>query len=124
MLVRAGFKPALSQILRDGPMTPRISREPRLPEEGGFETRPYKRHDVRALHMRRPHNELGGLQYPAASAPRVRLSAAPTSPSGVTIIELAELHGRLGTRCCPRAASARRTLGSNPGSTTTSSGSH
>jgi hypothetical protein len=48
MLVGAGFKPALSQILRAGPMIPRISGEPRLPEEGGFETRPYKRHDLRA----------------------------------------------------------------------------
>src|SRR5215216_5342611 len=48
MLIGAGFKPALSQMLRAAPVIARISGEPRLREEGGFKTRPYKRHDIRA----------------------------------------------------------------------------
>jgi hypothetical protein len=63
-------------------------------------------------------------QYPAASAPRVRLSAAPTNPVGVTKIELADVRGKPSTTVWPRALSASIRSRGNPCSTATSSGSH
>ena len=48
-------------------------------------------------------------QYPAASAPRVRASAAPTKPCGVTRIELADPNGRVSCTLWPRARSAAST---------------
>jgi hypothetical protein len=63
-------------------------------------------------------------QYPAASAPRVRLSAAPTNPVGVTRIELADVRGKPSTTVWPRALSASIRSRGNPCSTATSSGNH
>ena len=63
-------------------------------------------------------------QYPTASAPRVRLSAAPTNPVGVTRIELADVRGKPSTTVWPRALSAAIRSGGNPCSTATSSGNH
>src|SRR5262249_33043893 len=64
------------------------------------------------------------LHHPAASAPRVGLSAAPRRPAGVTRIELAEVGGNPSTTVWPRAFSAPTRSGENPRSTTTSSGHH
>ena len=63
-------------------------------------------------------------QYPAASAPRVRLSAAPMNPVGVTRIELADVRGKPSTTVWPRALSASIRSRGNPCSTATSSGNH
>ena len=63
-------------------------------------------------------------QYPAASAPRVRVSAAPISPLGVTRIEFADVPQMRGTILWPRASRFFSTAGGRPGSTQTSSGSH
>ena len=55
---------------------------------------------------------------------RVRVSAAPTKPAGVTRIELAELNGGQTLTLWPRAASAFTISAGTPASTIVSSGSH
>src|SRR6267142_2459091 len=66
----------------------------------------------------------GSDQCPTASDPRVRGSAAPTMPCGVTAIELAEVRGTPCTSLWPRASSSWITSAGRPRSSETSSGSH
>src|SRR3954447_1878633 len=61
---------------------------------------------------------------PAASAPRVRGSAAPNTPFGVTAIVLAEVWPSGTTITWPIAFSAASVSSAKPRSTRTSSGSH
>jgi hypothetical protein len=63
-------------------------------------------------------------QSPAASAPRVRGSAAPTIPCGVTAIEFADVRRSSCTTLWPRASSSWITSAGRPRSSDTSSGSH
>ena len=63
-------------------------------------------------------------QCPAASAPGVRVSAAPTRPSGVRTIELTEVNGGDTVTLCPRASSALTIDSGKRASTTVSSGIH
>jgi hypothetical protein len=52
-------------------MIPRISRQPKLLKEGGFETRPYKRHAHRV-----PHFWAAFRQYPIALPFQVQVAAS------------------------------------------------
>ena len=72
----------------------------------------------------RSKTELGKGQCPTASAPRVRVSAAPTRPSGITMIDGAEVNGAQTLTLWPRASSALAIAADTPGSIIVSSGSH
>src|SRR5258707_8178233 len=82
-----------------------VTAEVRLVDSLLFTTKPPARP------VRPPARGLGGrgglAQYPAASAPLARVSAAPTSPAGVTAIELAEPEVGPTRTLWPRATSAR-----------------
>ena len=78
------------------------------------------RHEGMALRL----NAGARAQYPAASAPRVRGSAAPTRPVGATRIELADVGRRRTMTLSPRASSAAMRSAATPGSAKIRSGIH
>jgi len=93
----------------------------RLPDPDGGRR---ARHEGMALRLNAGARARARAQYPAASAPRVRGSAAPTRPVGATRIELADVGRRRTMTLSPRASSAAMRSAATPGSAKIRSGIH
>jgi 3-oxoacyl-[acyl-carrier protein] reductase len=119
--VRRRYAP--TAVIREGYLVFAVPIHTLVPAKAGTQTLP----ELRASQLDsrfRGNERKTSAQYPAARAPRVRGSAAPTKPCGVTRMEFADVISLRTLISSPRASSALIRSSGKPGSAYTRSGIH